>query len=954
MNLSHEKYCVKKTDCRVSKSEKLWEWVMNSWLVKDTFKIKKAKKWWWPFATTNEDRLSHDMNYPYPVSICNETKGVYEMHCCIGNQTNIPRIIDNESKLKREIEKSIKEEKSRDPLKQLSQVAGFHIAYGKYDDVEAFTVEEKSFWNDMKVKGNFLKAGIIGWLKTTFQALLFRQAPGQDLPRWAPPEQAEQFTLDYIQEHMPRTITDYENTEYGSQQTDESVEAIVFRGLGQHEIKNVSKARTREDRQGFQRKDRNHEKRLPTKAEVDALGAHFAVDASYLNSFEVRKDFDRYGAIGYFSKDRKLLAIWHCEYNGDGGAMVFPFGKRRTRTNSKATDQEAMLEDYMDWEHAKWTFKSSLAAWLFIYVHLIEVHFTVAGSMTQALRETLPGGHPLRQFLRPFTFGTLDINWQATKNLISDGGAVQRVASFTFKEARNIIKSYPKTQFKYEDFDTWVERKGLTQEDEEDLPLIQDGRKLWKAMKTFAGKYGLPSEDVKKKKAKKLGEESTTGNATFLSVSVGEYHTCGITSSGALECFGSNVRERVSEEVSKVKFEAAALDMFSKVPCVDGVFTPVTATDVQWFESQDSSSVAQKLFTNFTEELGKISRDIDLRNANDNSRNFNAFNPKVLELSMVDSRVHIVTGANAGLGFASAEALARRGATVVMGCRSLKRCDQAAARIRDGGSNGLLRVELLDLGSLASVRHFSERFLAAFDRLDGLMLNAGVMHTPYQMSVDNLELQFAVNHVGHQYLARFLLPRLQATGSSDEPARVVSVSSNAAFMAYGSRGVRLSREEINRADDYNSIKAYGQSKLAQILFTKELQRRLLSSSSSAAASSSSSSAPVVAVALNPGAVQTELPRQWLQGLPGWYAGIFMKSYAFFTRLGFVWDAKTAALTQLWGATSPAAKEHGGAYLVPLARVGEPPVQARNATLCKELFDFTDALIDEALRATTAR
>lgn len=93
--------------------------------------------------------------------------------------------------------------------------------------------------------------------------------------------------------------------------------------------------------------------------------------------------------------------------------------------------------------------------------------------------------------------------------------------------------------------------------------------------------------------------------------------------------------ERVSEEVSKVKFEAAALDMFSKVPCIDGVFTPVTATDVQWFESQDSSSVvAQKLFTNFTEELGKISRDIDLRNANDNSRNFNAFNPKVLELSV--------------------------------------------------------------------------------------------------------------------------------------------------------------------------------------------------------------------------------------------------------------------------------------------------------------------------------
>merc|ERR1712146_781884 len=105
---------------------------------------------------------------------------------------------------------------------------------------------------------------------------------------------------------------------------------------------------------------------------------------------------------------------------------------------------------------------------------------------------------------------------------------------------------------------------------------------------------------------------------------------------------------------------------------------------------------------------------------------------------------------------------------------------------------------------------------------------------------------------------------------------------------------------------------------------------------------------------NPGAVETDLPRHHLEYLPAWFHPIFKGTYALFANLGAVWDAETAALTQLWAATAPAvaadATGIGGSYLVPLARVGEPPVQATNVTLCKELYAFTERLIFEASKS----
>ena len=129
--------------------------------------------------------------------------------------------------------------------------------------------------------------------------------------------------------------------------------------------------------------------------------------------------------------------------------------------------------------------------------------------------------------------------------------------------------------------------------------------------------------------------------------------------------------------------------------------------------------------------------------------------------------VHIVTGANSGLGYEAARALVRQGARTMLACRTLPRCQAAADKIavEFPAMAAHIEVALCDLGSLASVQRFATDFAAKHTRLDGLMLNAGIMHTPYGLSEDGIELQFAVNHVGHQCLATLLVPLLQASRS---------------------------------------------------------------------------------------------------------------------------------------------------------------------------------------------
>ncbi|HWS31813.1 MAG TPA: SDR family NAD(P)-dependent oxidoreductase [Actinoplanes sp.] len=197
-------------------------------------------------------------------------------------------------------------------------------------------------------------------------------------------------------------------------------------------------------------------------------------------------------------------------------------------------------------------------------------------------------------------------------------------------------------------------------------------------------------------------------------------------------------------------------------------------------------------------------------------------------------RVAVVTGANTGLGYETAKALAERGATVVLAVRDVAKGEQAAARM-----TGDVTVQALDLTSLDSVRTAAAALRSRFDRIDLLINNAGVMYTPKQTTKDGFELQFGTNHLGHFAFTGLLLDRMLPVPGS----RVVTVSSTGHRIQ-----AAIHFDDLQWERSYSRIGAYGQAKLANLLFTYELQRRLAGHGST------------VALAAHPGISSTELAR----------------------------------------------------------------------------------------------
>jgi NAD(P)-dependent dehydrogenase (short-subunit alcohol dehydrogenase family) len=179
-------------------------------------------------------------------------------------------------------------------------------------------------------------------------------------------------------------------------------------------------------------------------------------------------------------------------------------------------------------------------------------------------------------------------------------------------------------------------------------------------------------------------------------------------------------------------------------------------------------------------------------------------------------RTAVVTGANSGLGLAAARALAAAGADVLLACRNTEKGEAATASIRADVPAAAVTVEELDLSSLASVREFAARFAASHDGLDLLINNAGVMAPPRRETADGFELQLGTNHLGHFALTGLLLGQMQGR----EDARVVTVSSTA--HKFG----RINFDNLQGERRYFRWNAYGQSKLANLLFARELDRRL--------------------------------------------------------------------------------------------------------------------------------
>ncbi len=246
-------------------------------------------------------------------------------------------------------------------------------------------------------------------------------------------------------------------------------------------------------------------------------------------------------------------------------------------------------------------------------------------------------------------------------------------------------------------------------------------------------------------------------------------------------------------------------------------------------------------------------------------------------------RVAVITGANSGLGFETARELARAGASVVLAVRSLDRGKAAIADIRAEQPDADLQLQELDLASLDSIRTAANEVLSNFDRIDLLINNAGVMYTPRQQTADGFEMQFGTNHLGHFAWTGQLLDRALAV----EGSRIVTVSS----VGHRIRS-KIDFDDLNAERGYNRVAAYGRSKLANLLFTYELQRRL-----------EAAKAPTVALAAHPGGSDTELGRH----IPG----------ARFAGPLLTWVAQSAAmgaLPTLRAATDLSAR--GGQYYGP--------------------------------------
>jgi NAD(P)-dependent dehydrogenase (short-subunit alcohol dehydrogenase family) len=212
-------------------------------------------------------------------------------------------------------------------------------------------------------------------------------------------------------------------------------------------------------------------------------------------------------------------------------------------------------------------------------------------------------------------------------------------------------------------------------------------------------------------------------------------------------------------------------------------------------------------------------------------------------------RVAVVTGSNTGLGYDTALVLASRGAKVVLAVRNLEKGNAAAARLVGRVPRADVTVQPLDVGSLQSIRTAAAEIKSAHPRIDLLINNAGVMYPPKQQTKDGFELQFGTNHLGAFALTGLLLENMLAVDGS----RVVAVASVAHRVQ-----AAIHFDDLQWERSYNRVAAYGQSKLSNLLFTYELQRRLAARNE-----------PTIAVAAHPGVSNTELIRHVPgAGLPG--------------------------------------------------------------------------------------
>ncbi|WP_343672024.1 oxidoreductase [Paraburkholderia heleia] len=291
----------------------------------------------------------------------------------------------------------------------------------------------------------------------------------------------------------------------------------------------------------------------------------------------------------------------------------------------------------------------------------------------------------------------------------------------------------------------------------------------------------------------------------------------------------------------------------------------------------------------------------------------------------------VITGANSGIGYQTAAVLARRGAEVVLACRDERRGAEALARLCREVPGAQAELARLDLASLASVRAFADREIASCKPIDLLVNNAGVMAPPRRLeTADGLELQFGTNALGHFVLTRLLLPALEmAAGNSRERPRVVTIASIAHKQG------QLDFDDLQATRSYRPMAAYRQSKLANLMFALELNRRLRAGGSR-----------VMSVAAHPGVANTNLFRSGCHSSVGHAARAVLGAF-----IGAFLNSDVAgALPMLYAATAPDVVD--GGYYGPLGlfeargeRVGPAKIaaQAKDEDDARRLWQVCETL-----------
>ncbi len=284
---------------------------------------------------------------------------------------------------------------------------------------------------------------------------------------------------------------------------------------------------------------------------------------------------------------------------------------------------------------------------------------------------------------------------------------------------------------------------------------------------------------------------------------------------------------------------------------------------------------------------------------------------------LLTGRTVVITGGNIGIGKEAAVALAQRGATVVITARDRAKGQAAAVEIAARAGRDDVGLVDLDLASLASVRRAAEDIEARFDRLDVLVNNAGLVQSHRLVTDEGFEMTFGVNHLGHFLLTTLLVDRLRHSA----PARIVNVSSTAHWWALGG----LDWDDLQSEHGYNGGQAYARSKLANVLFTRELALRLAGTG-------------VTANALHPGLVRSGF------GQDGDMLGLSRSGLAIVRP--FLVSPATGARTTVHLASSPALVEATGGYYARCRR--HPPAPwARDAASARRLWDTSEALIGSA-------